>query len=116
MQGTPEGKAGTGMLAYQINGRTVKVQRCAADMYIIRDIPGVFDKRVAVGAIVHKDLVQKFLDSYAGKVAENIMDVLDVDFEKPLPESPEICKGCVYWNGRSCEGGNHGESESKGSR
>lgn len=114
MQRTQEGKAGTGMLAYQINGRMVKVQRCAADMYIIRDIPRVFDNRVAVGAVLHKDLAQKFLDSYAGKFAEKIIDVLDVDFDKPLPSGTDICRGCVYWNGRSCEGVKDGKSKSKG--
>ena len=80
MSGTQKGKAGTGMLAYQINGRLVKMERCAADMYIIRDIPKVFDNRVAVGAVAHKDLAQKFLDSYAGKFDVHKVDLLDVDF------------------------------------
>ena len=55
------------MQAYRINGLLVKVERCAADMYIVRNIPGVFDNQVAIGAIVHKELAQKFLDSYAVK-------------------------------------------------
>ena len=55
------------MQAYKINGLLVKVERCAADMYIVRNIPGVFDNQVAIGAIVHKELAQKFLDSYAVK-------------------------------------------------
>lgn len=49
------------MQAYRINGLLVKVERCAADMYIVRNIPGVFDNQVAIGAIVHKELAQKFL-------------------------------------------------------
>ena len=52
------------MQAYKINGLLVKVERCAADMYIVRNIPGVFDNQVAIGAIVHKELAQKFLDVY----------------------------------------------------
>lgn len=60
MQRTQKGKAGTVMLAYQINGRLVKMERCAADMYIIRNIPGVFDNMIAVGAVVHKDLGRSF--------------------------------------------------------
>ena len=55
------------MQAYRINGSLVKVERCAAEMYIVRNIPGVFDNQVAIGAIVHKELAQKFLDSYAEK-------------------------------------------------
>ena len=51
------------MQAYRINGSLVKVERCAAEMYIVRNIPGVFDNQVAIGAIVHKELAQKFLDS-----------------------------------------------------
>ena len=30
------------MQAYKINGLLVKVERCAADMYIVRNIPGAF--------------------------------------------------------------------------
>lgn len=114
MQRAQEGKAGTGMLAYLINGRMVKVQRCAADMYIIRDIPKVFDNRVAVGAVAHKDLAQKFLDSYAGKLAEKTIDVLDVDFDSSLPTDAYICRGCVFWNGKNCEGVKNGKNQSKG--
>ena len=86
------------MLAYKINGVTVKVERCAAGLYVVRNIPQVFDNRIAIGASKHKELVQKFLDSYAGKVADDMFDILDVDFEKPLVMSEEHCKGCVYWD------------------
>lgn len=48
------------MQAYRINGSLVKVERCAAEMYIVRNIPGVFDNQVAIGAIVHKELAQSF--------------------------------------------------------
>lgn len=105
MQRTQKRKAGTGMLAYQINGRLVKMERCAADMYIIRNIPGVFDNMIAVGAVVHKDLVQKFLDSYAAKFDAHKVDLLDVDFSERLPAAAEYCRGCVYWNGKGCDAG-----------
>lgn len=70
------------MQAYRINGSLVKVERCAAEMYIVRNIPGVFDNQVAIGAIVHKELAQKFLDSYAVKSSDKTLDILDFDFEK----------------------------------
>lgn len=85
------------MLAYKINGKEVKVERCAASLYIVRDIPQVFEKRIAIGASKHKLLVQKFLDSYASKVAEDMFEKLDVDFENLLPMCEETCCGCVYW-------------------
>lgn len=105
MSGTQKGKSGTVMLAYKINGRLVKMERCAADMYIIRNIPGVFDNMIAVGAVVHKDLVQKFLDSYAAKFDAHKVDLLDVDFSERLPAAAEYCRGCVYWNGKGCDAG-----------
>ena len=61
------------MQAYRINGLLIKVERCAADMYIVRNIPGVFDNQVAIGAIVHKELAQKFLDSYAVKSSDKTL-------------------------------------------
>lgn len=96
------------MQAYRINGLLIKVERCAADMYIVRNIPGVFDNQVAIGAIVHKGLAQKFLDSYAVKSSDKTLDILDVDFEEKLPEGIRYCCGCVYWNGKGCEAGDKG--------
>ncbi|MBR5172797.1 MAG: hypothetical protein IKY40_00160 [Phascolarctobacterium sp.] len=90
------------MLAYKINGKEVKVERCAAGLYIVRDIPQVFEKRIAIGASKHKLLVQKFLDSYASKVAEDMYDKLDVDFENLLPMCEENCRGCVYCCDKGC--------------
>lgn len=86
------------MLVYKIYGKEVKVERCAAGLYIVKDIPHVFDKRVAIGASKHKTLVQKFLDSYAAKVADDMYEKLDVDFESLLPLCEENCRGCVYWD------------------
>ena len=90
------------MLAYKIKGKTVLVESCEAGLYIVRDIPQVFDKRIAIGASRHKELVQKFLDSYASRVADDMFDVLDVDFNKPVPMCEENCRGCVYWN-KGCD-------------
>ena len=90
------------MLAYKIKGKTVRVERCEAGLYIVRNIPQVFDNRIAIGASRHKELVQKFLDSYARKVADDMFGVLDVDFEELLPMCECNCRGCVYWD-KGCE-------------
>lgn len=89
------------MLAYRIKGKVVRVERCAANLYVVRDIPYGFDNRIAIGACIHKDLVQKFLDSFARKVTNEVIDILDVDFEQPLTMCEENCRGCVYW-GKGC--------------
>ena len=90
------------MLAYKIHGKTVQVERCEAGLYIVRNIPQVFEGRIAIGASRHKELVQKFLDSYACKVAEDMVEVLDVDFNELLPMCEKNCKGCVYWD-KGCD-------------
>lgn len=102
------------MQAYRINGSLVKVERCAAEMYIVRNIPGVFDNQVAIGAIVHKELAQKFLDSYAVKSSDKTLDILDVDFEEKLPEGIRYCRGCVYWNGKDVKQVIKARDEEKG--
>lgn len=96
------------MLAYSINGQLVQVERCAASMYIVRNIPGIFNNQIVIGAIIHKELTQKFLDSYAVKISDKAIEVLDIDFSEKLPEGAEYCRGCVYWNGKGCEAGDKG--------
>lgn len=91
------------MRAYRIKGQLVKVERCAADLYIVRNIPGIFDNRMAIGAIASKKLVQSFLDSWAVKCTDKVIDTLDVDFENCLPLDEVHCRGCVYWNGKGCD-------------
>ena len=91
------------MLAYNINGAIIRVERCASGKYVVGPIPGIFNNKIAIGATDHADLAQSFLNSYAKKMATKTYDVLDANFEEPRPMDKKHCNGCIFWNGKGCE-------------
>lgn len=87
------------------DGRELKVEKCAADLYVVRGI-GQIDRRgsVVVGPTTSKALAQDFLDSWAEKRLLCYTECFDIDFydDQKLEENEVNCAGCLFWNGR-CE-------------
>lgn len=86
------------------NGAAIKVDLCAAELYVVRGI-GQLDRqgRVVVGPTSSKDLAQDFLDSWAEKRLLHCIDDFDVDlYNQRLEENEDNCAGCLFWHG-GCE-------------